>query len=65
MYLFHETSPTTSITDVLAVRHDICEHWAEGTYAVFVAHQFRAWPVFWENWTGDAGNTPAQSATLG
>ncbi len=30
---------------------EACADWAEGAYAVFVAHQFRAWPVVQVTWS--------------
>lgn len=51
MYLFHENTPVTDTLRAQAQNAEICEHWAEGTYALFVAHQFKAWPSVWVNWT--------------
>lgn len=51
MYLFRENTPVTDTKHVAAQGNDAYEHWAEGTYALFVAHQFKTWPSAWVNWT--------------
>ncbi len=50
MYLFHEDTPVTDMRCAQVHDDEVCEHWAEGAYALFVAHQFKVWPSAWVNW---------------
>jgi hypothetical protein len=54
MYLFHKSTPETDTLNARSQRGETCEHWAEGSYALYVAHQFKAWPLVWDTWSGAA-----------